>query len=328
MSRTICIYHGNCADGFGAAWAVWQALGSSEIDYVPGFYGQEPPDVGGADVIMVDISYKRPELEQMATRANSILILDHHKTAESDLAGLGVSLPGGRNPPLSWGRHLNEVSQDHMENAYPQSTTFERVRALCPIYVEFDMTRSGAVMAWEFFHPGEPVPTLLKYVQDRDLWRFHLDRSRDVAAAVFSYPYDFDVWNGLAVRMQQPHFWRGSGGVSLDARLLMDEGAAIERKHHKDVAELVDQTRRRAVIAGHDVPVANLPYTMASDACHLMAEGEPFAACYFDRSDGVRVFSLHSHEDGLDVSEIAAQFGGGGHRNAAGFQASRGDFGL
>ena len=35
----------------------------------------------------------------------------------------------------------------------------------------FDTERSGAVLAWKHFRPGEPVPEILLYVQDRDLWR-------------------------------------------------------------------------------------------------------------------------------------------------------------
>lgn len=74
MGRTICIYHGNCADGFTAAWAVWKALGA-QVEFIPGVYGEAPPDVTGADVIMVDFSYKRPVLEAMAAKAHSMLIL-------------------------------------------------------------------------------------------------------------------------------------------------------------------------------------------------------------------------------------------------------------
>ena len=99
-------------------------------------------------------------------------------------------------------------------------------------------------------------------------------------------------------------------------------GAAIERKHHKDIAELVGVCKRRMVIAGHDVPVASLPYTMGSDAGHLMAKGEKFSACYWDTADG-RVFGLRSEEGGFDVSEIAEQYGGGGHVRAAGFKVPR-----
>ena len=80
---SMCIYHGNCADGFGAAWVVRKALG--EIDFHPGKYQEPPPDVTGKDVVMVDFSYKRPVLLEMAEKANSILILDHHKTAAEDL---------------------------------------------------------------------------------------------------------------------------------------------------------------------------------------------------------------------------------------------------
>ena len=74
---SMCIYHGNCADGFGAAWVVRKALG--EIDFHGAKYQEPPPDVTGKDVVMVDFSYKRPVLLEMAEKANSILILDHHK---------------------------------------------------------------------------------------------------------------------------------------------------------------------------------------------------------------------------------------------------------
>lgn len=295
MNRTICIYHGNCADGFTAAWAVWKALGAG-VEFVPGVYGEAPPDVTDADVIMVDFSYKRPVLEAMAAQARSILILDHHKTAEADLAGFGNDMSNW-TPPFGWDRHVINVAQDACEGIAHKSQ-----------YVLFDMDRSGAQIAWDFFHPGKPRPKLVDYVADRDLWRFAMPRSRQIAAAVFSYQYQFNTWDGIAATIEG----------FFDA--FADEGSAIERKHHKDIAELLRVTRRDMVIGGHRVPVANLTYTMASDAAGAMAEDAPFAACYFDRADA-RAFSLRSRgEGGMDVSEIAAAYGGGGHRNAAGFQ--------
>ncbi len=102
---------------------------------------------------------------------------------------------------------------------------------------------------------------------------------------------------------------------------LAAEGEAIERKHFKDIRELLGVTTREMVIGGHRVPVANLPYTMSSDAGHELAKGRPFAACYWDTPEG-RVFSLRSSDDGMDVAEVAKQYGGGGHRNASGFRVS------
>lgn len=170
------------------------------------------------------------------------------------------------------------------------------------------MARSGAGMTWDFFFPAEPRPKLIDHIEDRDLWLFKLDGTREIQASVFSFPYDFAVWDWL---------------MTCHLPILRAEGEAIERKHHKDVAELVDVTKRRMKIGGHEVWVANLPYTLTSDAGHLMARGEPFAACYWDTPDG-RVFSLRSTDEGQDVSAIAKQYGGGGHRNASGFRVPLG----
>jgi len=82
--KKMCIYHGNCADGFGAAWVVRKALGD-DVEFVPGVYGQEPPDVTGKDVVIVDFSYKYDVLRALAVAANSIIVLDHHKSAADDL---------------------------------------------------------------------------------------------------------------------------------------------------------------------------------------------------------------------------------------------------
>ena len=309
MNRPLCIYHGNCADGFTAAWAVWKRFGD-EFEYYPGVYQNPPPDVAGRDVVFVDFSYKRAVLEELAKSARSILVLDHHKSAEADLKGLGVDMSGWSGA-LAWGRYLDCVAQDHMENANINGAI---------IYQLFDMERSGAGLAWDFFHGGERPPLVL-YVEDRDLWRFKLLHSRAVNAFIFSHEYTFENWAEINDLM-----------IS-DPGAVIGAGAAIERKHHKDIAELVKVTKRSMTIGGHTVPVANLPYTLTSDAGHLMCEtwnGDmmqdgvtaawpPFAACYWDTPEG-RVFSLRSLPDGADVSEIAKQYGGGGHKNAAGFR--------
>lgn len=264
----ICIYHGNCADGFGAAWVVRRAAANRGLElpeFHAGVYQNAPPDVTDKHVLMVDFSYKRDVLMDMSAKAKSITILDHHKTAKADL----VDMPAN-------------------------------------VDTVFDMQRSGARIAWDYMFHGTTPPALLLHIEDRDLWRFAMNGTREIQANVFSHPYDFEVWDRLMER---------------DPIYLIKEGQAIERKHFKDINELVNVVTRPMKIGGHIVPMANLPYTLTSDAGHLLAKGKPFAGCYWDTPEG-RVFSLRSQDDGLDVSEIAKQYGGGGHAHASGFRVS------
>lgn len=284
--KPLCIYHGKCADGFTAAWAVYRAWDCNldHVEFHPGVYSEPPPDVAGRDVIMVDFSYKAPVIAEMAKTAKTILILDHHKTAQEDLAPYIV-------PNLTW-----EIWNNNE----------------CPkVSAVFDMARSGAGLTWDFFHRGEPRPALVNYVEDRDLWLFKMEASREVSAYIFAHEYTFPFWDDMAKVM----------GDSNGLQTVFNMGAAIELKHNKDVNELVSVCKRRMVIGGVEVWGASLPYTLTSDAGNLMSEGEPFAACYWDTPKG-RVFSLRSKPEGVDVSAIAATYGGGGHKNASGFQVS------
>lgn len=275
--RPLVIYHGNCADGFSAAWCFWRKYGPG-ADYVPGVYQQDPPDVTGRDVCLVDFSYKRAVVERMLEQANSVTLIDHHKTAIEDLQPLFM--------------------QDSWTGEPKQLAHFT------------DLNRSGATLAWDYLFPGEDRPLLLGHIEDRDLWRFRLPGTREIQAFVFSHEYSFELWDKLMSADQ------------VELLKMTAAGAAIERKHHKDVAELVAVCKRRMVIGGYDVPVASLPYTLVSDAAHLMAQGAPFAACYWDTPDG-RVFGLRATDEGVDVSEVAKQYGGGGHAKAAGFKVPR-----
>lgn len=169
-----------------------------------------------------------------------------------------------------------------------------------------NIDHSGAMLTWQWLFGQESAPPeLIKHIEDRDLWRFALRGTREIQATVFSHPYDFGVWDKL---------------MTAPVEDLVSDGVAIERKHFKDIQELLPQSTRLMRIGGHVVPVANMPYTMSSDAANILAEGHPFAGCYYDGPE-YRIFSLRSRApDGADVSEVALQYGGGGHRHASGFR--------
>jgi uncharacterized protein len=286
--KPLCIFHSPCLDGFTAAWAMW--LKHPDAEFVPGVYGQPPPDCTGRDVYLLDFSYKRDVMEKIALEARRLVILDHHRSAQADLDGFA-------------------------ELFTPDQ--------LVDVALRFDMKKSGTRLAWEWFHPNKIAPRLVAYVEDRDLWRFALPDSKAINATLFSYDYDFEVWSRLSEEMETSSI---NGPVGLDR--FITEGRAIERKHQKDVKELVGRLSGRlrftklaiAGVWGLTVPAVNLPYTYASDAGNLLARGAPFAAVYCQNAKGEYEVSLRSIEGGMDVSEVAAQYGGGGHKHAAGFR--------
>lgn len=248
----IVLYHAECSDGFGAAWAIWKRF--PDARFLPVKHGVPPPSpLAGLHIVIADFSYHRSELEAIAAQAASLQILDHHITAQQSLEGL----------PFAY----------------------------------FDQTKSGAVLAWEWAH-GTPAPWLLQYVQDKDLWEWALPASREISAALASYPFDFKVWDEL--RQDQ----------------LEAEGRAILRFE----TELVGKIAAHAVMVtfrGKTVPAVQSP-VLTSQIGERLSKGHPFCVIWHDK-DGRRYYSLRSTLDGDDVAAIATAFGGGGHTHAAGF---------
>lgn len=296
--KKMCIYHANCADGFTSAWAMYRRC--PDTKFYAATYGEVPPDVSGYHVFMLDFMYPIEDLKIIAEQAASVLILDHHKSAIEAF----TDAEGGNEWSIMQfksGHHTLDTWADNCAATWEKCVSFLK-----------DIDMSGAGLAWQFFHPDESMPALVEFVQDRDLWKFELEDTRAFSAALFSLEYTFDNWDRAA-----------SFGED-QLRVFIENGEAIERKHRKDVNELLSVCARVMEIGGYYVPAASLPYTMVSDAAGSMAKENPltFAACYWDTATG-RVFGLRSVKGGLDVSGIAKKYGGGGHKHSAGFTVPR-----
>jgi oligoribonuclease NrnB/cAMP/cGMP phosphodiesterase (DHH superfamily) len=269
----IVIYHANCQDGFGAAYAAWKTFGDG-AHYVPAHYGQLPPydkmnDT--TDVYILDFSYKLLELEKIRDRAKSVIVIDHHKTAWEDL--------------------------EHWSGK-----------------TVFDMNHSGAFLAWQHFYGPSPIPRLIQYIEDRDLWRFDLPLSRQVSAYIKSVPLDFLHWRDMEYLVHH------------DFDRVTDKGSSILDYQNRLVGEMTRHEHRIVLLAGHMVPVVNATVLFSEVGHELLGiTGYECVAYYFDRNDGKRQWGLRSSGD-FDCSEIARHYGGGGHKHAAGFVTDN-DFG-
>lgn len=253
-SRPLVVYHGDCPDGFGAAFAAWKRFGE-DADYLPVNHGDPPPNAKGRHVLMADFAYDRGTTEKLALASASLVVLDHHRSAAHELGDLP--------------------------------------------YCVFDMNRSGAVMAWQFLHET-PVPALLRYVQDRDLWRHDLPESEEVSAALRAHDFDFKTWDAI------------------DVDQLRVEGRALLR-YQRRMVQRVAAHAMSVEILGTVVPTVNSP-VLQSELGDVLAVGHPFAGVWWQGSGDEARWSLRSTPGGVDVSLIAARYGGGGHRTAAGFK--------
>jgi hypothetical protein len=264
MGHTTVLYHSNCYDGFGAAWAAHKALGDSP-KYIPVGYNTEPPVealTGCEKLYIVDFSYPAETIMKLADGRPTI-VLDHHKTAEAALKDLN---------------HPN-------------------------LEIVFDMERSGAGITWDYFHKTVR-PQLINHIEDRDLWRFKLDRSKEIHAALVSYPFDFKIWDSFNIEQ------------------LKTEGVALTRMY----ASLVEKICKHPwfeKIGEHTVPVVNttIAWSEVGEFLRDKYPEAPFVASFTEFEDCV-MWSLRS-KDNFDVSVVAKQFGGGGHKNAAGFKIFR-----
>ena len=289
------IYHGDCFDGFTAAWVFEQfrkknkTLVDNEVTYHPAKYGDSPPDCQGKEVWVVDFSYPRDVMVDKVIRPSvKAIILDHHKTAEADLDGI-----------------LDDLRTKHRLQRRDDKVVFDMHRSGAGIL--FDELEMKSAQLAGFHRPkvtGREL-WLVDYIEDRDLWKWKLPNSREVSAFISSVPMTFAEWDAIN---------------AIGYKNVSEGGRAILRYIQTYGKKAIEQATNEW-IGGYLVPVINVPYMNCSDHVGALAEANPdapFAASYFRRKDGSWQFSLRSR-GGFDVSEIAKLYGGGGHAAASGF---------
>ena len=263
-SVNVVIYHADCTDGFGAAYAAWKCLGN-RAEYHPCKHGTEPPDVRGKNVVILDFSFNNETTKRMIEDANQLLIIDHHKSAMVE---------------------LHDIPNTH-----------------------FDMTKSGAMLSWEFFHPGKECPKFVQYIQDRDLWSWELPYSKEFAAAFDMVPFEFEEFEKFE-----------DDSVFDDA---VKRGSYI-LAYSKTVVKKVCEKAQQRKLDEKDVLVVNASHWMSEIGARLAPDCDFAMIWYWDHGEGHTKVSLRAFHDTVDVAEIAKRFGGGGHRKASGFQLPKG----
>lgn len=275
----LIVYHNNCPDGYTAAYIAQKKFPEAKL--VPRDHGVtiNVEDYRDKDVLCVDCNL-RGKNDMVAVIAKSYLVLDHHKS-ETEI----MDKP----------------------------------------YAVYDVTRSGAGLAWDYLFgkdstkrviPGMEVrgfnmtrPWWVNYVEDRDLWKFELPKSKEVNSYIMTFAYDPESWSKM---------------TEVDFKYAVAAGENVLLQIHKYVREAAKQAQRGTLNIGgkhYTVAVVNVPYLNTSEVGDVLAHSSDIGLGWFERSDGMIQFSARSMGD-IDVSEVAKFFRGGGHMHAAGFQLS------
>ena len=261
--QIVVIYHLNCADGFGGAWAAWKYFGS-KADYIGIQPGSAPiQGLKNKEIYFIDVIYKPEAIKKLIKNNKRVTAIDHHISGEQAVK---------------------------MTECY-----------------SYAVGHSGSVLAWQYFHSNKPVPKLLLYIEDMDLWKFKLAHSQEINAFVDLYDFDFRKRNELAALIESKSgFRKAVGGGRI---VLMHEQKLVDRMI-KDNAELVS-------FEGYKILAINSPNFVSRIGDFLRKINPPLAIIWSERA-GKIIVSLRS-DGSVNVSKIAVRYGGGGHKAAAAF---------
>lgn len=255
-------------DGMGAKYAAWKKFGDT-AEYIGVNYNQPMPKLeNGSDVYIIDFSYSKEILRGLQSRMTKLVVLDHHKTAQEDLAG---------EP-----------------------------------YAIFDMNRSGAVMAWDYFFPGVTAPKLLQIIQDRDLWKFKFPETRHVFNFMNLHGDDVTTWDEV---ISLPGYVVGKGSLITKYQDMLNRKSSAP-----DRVKVIQWSVIPDIKAGL-LNTTNFPSEIGEMIALSPELNVDFSITYFIDEKGVVNLSFRSLGD-FDVGAIAKAFGGGGHKNASGARTS------
>ena len=268
----LVIYHGrNCPDGFAAALAAWRYY-EGKAEFLGLDHGEiksvaDLPALEGRAVYILDFSFAADLLRAIEERAAQLVMLDHHKSAAEKLTGFSCR---------------------------------------CGV-VHFDMNKSGARLAWEFFYPEQAVPDLVRFVEDRDIWVWQYPESPGFLAALDMENFEFERWQAIAT-------FSSSEMASFVAR-----GQAMDEKFTK-LATLIAEGAQALTMNGVPGLMVNAPGVFHSLVGETLSrQSGTFALMWAIDKTGVVKAGLRSQR-GFDCIPLAESMGGGGHAQACGFK--------
>lgn len=208
---------------------------------------------------------------ELCTKVSKVIILDHHKSAIEKLSKL------------------------------PKLTNLEMV---------LDNDRSGAVITFEYFEEMNFNPLekeFFYYIQDRDLWQWKLEHSKEVSAYLALKVEDNNI-DSMANA-----YWKFQD----EKEQLITIGKTCIEMINKQVSKKVTQCIDLE-LCGVNFKCINATENISELGNAICNTYNQPALMYFIKDYSKLVLSFRSLNNLADVSKVAEQFGGGGHYCASG----------
>lgn len=176
-----------------------------------------------------------------------------------------------------------------------------------------DNTRCGSYLTYQFFCPNRPMPDYIQYVDDYDRFVFALDDTE-------YFKLGFDLFErGPNSHIQKALFENSYSvddiikkGMSIKDYITIDNRFYFETFGYYSTIEFDGETIDAAVV------------NKKSNSWIFGSAYDEYPLCVsFVFNGEYYVYSLYSNKKftDIDCSKIAEEFGGGGHKGAAGFKS-------
>jgi len=302
--RTVVIYHRKCIDGIIAAWTVLNKYARDKSETTTDFVRSVENDIDTiavdyqvvdesiieicreANVFIVDFSFLPEMLNRLAIVANSIVVIDHHKSAINKLEG-----------------YTNDK-----------------------VTLVLDINKSGAGLTWEYFNKDLPLPTLLQLAQDYDLWIHQYPQSKAVVRGLYHLDVageeNWGLLDQLAVSDDALISIIELGNTIIESEIKYIESVARDSltivKFMGYKVPLLPVHHKLASIAGELLNnTESFPFAITYDYVNPEAN---FPHGY------IRLSLRSRKDGGADLFPIVTPFGGGGQGSAAGIKVDRNNF--
>lgn len=167
-------------------------------------------------------------------------------------------------------------------------------------------------LCWQYFYPDNPVPLGVELLAKNDLFDLRDPRVR---------PFEFAM-QSFGVNSPDDKIWTDLFENRLNIKAMIEEGERILSWINVRNYRLVRSMAFEAEIDGLKCICANMPqgYSSFYDSLENREYYDVMINFYMNRKRKWNL-SFYSSKKEVDVSRLAAKFGGGGHRGAAGASA-------